>query len=137
MECIFCEIIAGRKEAHVIYEDNAYIAIMDRYPIQVGHSLVMPRDHHERIIDMPAESVSSLFAKVPLVAKAVLQATGADGFHIGQNNGKAANQIIPHVHVHIIPRYEKMGNPWKKRTIASDEDLKKLSYKIKDFIKSD
>lgn len=136
MGCIFCDIIAGRRAAHVIYEDNECIAIMDRYPIQLGHSLVIPRDHHERIIDMPTESVSSLFARVPLVARAILQATGADGFHVGQNNGKAANQIIPHMHVHIIPRYEKIGNPWKKRMIASDDELKKLSHKIKDFIKS-
>ena len=136
MGCIFCEIIAGRKGAHVIYEDNEHIAIMDKYPIQMGHSLVIPRDHHERILDMPTASISSLFSKVPLVARAILQVTGADGFHIGQNNGKAANQIIPHVHVHIIPRYEKMDNPWKKRTIASDDELKKLSQKIKDFIKS-
>ncbi len=136
MTCIFCDIIAGKQDAYLIYEDNTHIAIMDRYPIQLGHSLVIPREHHEKIIDMSIEDVSSLFAKVPLVARAILQATGADGFNIGQNNGKAANQIIPHVHVHIIPRYEKMGNPWKRRTIANDEDLKKLSHKIKNFIKS-
>lgn len=136
MVCIFCDIIEGRKKAHVIYEDRIHIAIMDRYPIQLGHSLVIPREHHEKIIDMPTDGVSSLFAKVPLVARAVLQATGADGFNIGQNNGRVANQIIPHVHVHIIPRYEKMINPWKRRMIVTDQELAELSNKIKSFIKS-
>ncbi len=136
MNCIFCDIIAGKQNAYVIYEDKTHIAIMDKYPIYLGHSLVMPREHHEKIIDMSVEDVSSLFTRVPLVAKAILKATGADGFNIGQNNGKAANQIIPHVHVHVIPRYEKMSNPWKRRMIANDDELEKLSNKIKNFIKS-
>ncbi len=136
MTCLFCDVIKGKQSAHVIYEDETHLAIMDKYPIQHGHSLVMPKEHHERIIDMPIESVSALFSRVPLIARGVLGATGADGFNIGQNNGKAANQIIPHVHVHIIPRYIKTGNPWTKRMIASDEELKELSTKIRNFIKS-
>lgn len=136
MMCIFCDIVAGKQCAHLLYEDDTHIAIMDKYPIQLGHSLVIPREHHEKILDMPTESVSALFAKVPRVARAILKATGADGFNIGQNNGKAANQIIPHVHVHIIPRYEKMDNPWKRRMIINDEELEKLSHKIKNFMNS-
>lgn len=136
MNCLFCDIVAGKREAHIIYEDKVHVAIMDKYPIQIGHTLVIPREHHEKIIDMPVESVSALFVKVPLVAKAILTATGADGFNIGQNNGRAANQIIPHVHVHIIPRYERTSNPWKRRMIANDEDLEKLANKIKNVIQS-
>jgi|SRR5579872_7077 len=136
MKCIFCDIATGKQDAHVIYEDKSHIAIMDKYPIQLGHSLVIPKEHNEKILDMPVENVSLLFSKVPLVANAILRATGADGFNIGQNNGKAANQIIPHVHVHIIPRYEKLNNPWKRRMIADDEELEKLANKIKSFIES-
>ena len=136
MKCIFCDIATKKQDAHVIYEDNSHIAIMDKYPIQHGHSLVIPKEHNEKILDMPVENVSLLFSKVPLVANAILRATGADGFNIGQNNGKAANQIIPHVHVHIIPRYEKLNNPWKRRMIADDVELAKLANKIKSFIES-
>lgn len=136
MKCIFCDIVAGKKGAHVIYEDETHMAILDKYPIQHGHSLVIPREHHEKIIDLSNEGVSLLFSKVPVVARAILKATGADGFNIGQNNGKAANQIIPHVHVHIIPRYENSGNPWKRRMIAKDEELNELSQKIRNFIES-
>ncbi|SRR5579885_636964 len=136
MKCIFCDIVAGKQEAHLIYEDKTHIVILDKYPIQWGHSLVIPREHHEKIIDLSTDAVSSLFSKVPVVARALLKATGADGFNIGQNNGKAANQIIPHVHVHIIPRYEKMGNPWKRRMIAKDEELKELAIRIRNFMES-
>jgi histidine triad (HIT) family protein len=136
MNCLFCNIILGKGSAHVVYQDETHIAIMDKYPIQRGHVLVIPKEHHERIIDMPRESVSELFARVPMIAKGVLLATGADGFNIGNNNGKAANQIIPHVHVHIIPRYQMPGNPWKSRTIANEKELEELASKIKNSIKS-
>ncbi|MDE1861816.1 MAG: HIT family protein [Thaumarchaeota archaeon] len=136
MGCLFCDIAGGRHDAHLIYEDDSHIAILDKYPIQPGHSLVIPREHHEKIIDVPEEGVSSLFTKVPMLARAILKATGADGFNIGQNNGKAANQIIPHVHVHIIPRYEKLSNPWKRRMIATDEELRELAGRIRKFVSS-
>ena len=136
MNCIFCEIAAGKMDAHHVYEDETHIAILDKYPIQRGHTLVIPRDHHEKIIDLPTDGVSALFSRVPGIARAILKATDADGFNIGQNNGRAANQIIPHVHVHIIPRYEKSRNPWKSRMIANDGDLKDLAEKIRSLIRS-
>src|SRR5581483_892195 len=128
MDCLFCNMINKKQDAYVVYEDSTHIAIMDKYPVQEGHSLVMPKAHFEKIIDMPHEEVSALFSKVPIIAKAILDATGADGFNIGQNNGKSANQIIP--------RYKKIGNTWARRTIASDEELKNLAAKINAKINS-
>jgi len=136
MNCIFCNMIDGKQEAHVIFEDNSHIAIMDKYPIQLGHSLVMPKVHHEKIVDMSNDEVGALFSRVPAVARAILAATGADGFNIGQNNGKSANQIIPHVHVHVIPRYQKIGNSWARRMIAQNDDLDELAKKIRNNMKS-
>src|SRR5579885_46583 len=136
MDCLFCNMINKKQDAYVVYEDSTHIAIMDKYPVQEGHSLVMPKAHFEKIIDMPHEEVSALFSKVPIIAKAILDATGADGFNIGQNNGKSANQIIPHVHVHRRPRYKKIGNTWARRTNASDEELKNLAAKINAKINS-
>ena len=136
MECIFCNMINGKQNAHIIFEDETHFAIMDKYPIQHGHSLVMPKAHHEKITDLTNDEVGALFSRVPVIARGILAATGADGFNIGQNNGKSANQIIPHVHVHIIPRYQKIGNTWTRRTIASDDELKKLALKINAKIKS-
>jgi histidine triad (HIT) family protein len=136
MDCIFCNVINKKQDAHVIFEDESHIAIMDKYPIQNGHSLVMPKIHHEKILDMSNDEVGALFSRVPIVARGILGATGADGFNIGQNNGKSANQIIPHVHVHIIPRYHKVGNPWARRMIATKNDLEELAKKIRNNIKS-
>jgi len=131
VNCLFCDIISGKVKAHFVYEDNTHVAIMDKYPIQRGHTLVMPRDHHEKITDMNPEIVSTLFTRVPVIARAILEVTKADGFNIGQNNGKAANQIIPHVHVHIVPRYSNTGTTWTRRMIANEEDLENLAAKIR------
>jgi histidine triad (HIT) family protein len=136
MDCLFCDIIKRRQDAYVVFEDDSHIAIMDKYPIQKGHCLVMPKSHHEKITDMPGDEVGQLFSRVPVVARGILAATGADGFNIGQNNGKSANQIIPHVHVHIIPRYHKIGSTWARRMIAADDDLELLAKKIRENISS-
>lgn len=136
MDCLFCNIISKKQDAYVIFEDDSHIAIMDKYPIQKGHSLVMPKIHREKIIDMSDEEVGKLFSMVPTIARGIMAATGADGFNIGQNNGRSANQIIPHVHVHIIPRYNKVGNLWTRRMITNDTDLDDLAKKIRNNMKS-
>ncbi|MDE1728756.1 HIT family protein [Candidatus Nitrosotalea okcheonensis] len=136
MDCLFCDIINRKQDAYVIFEDDTHIAIMDKYPIQKGHSLVMPKAHHEKITDMDGDDVGKLFSNIPIIARGITAVTGADGFNIGQNNGRSANQIIPHVHVHIIPRYGHIGNSWAKRMITNDNDLGELAKKIRNNIKS-
>lgn len=134
MTCIFCDILSGKREGHFIYEDDHHISILDKYPIDTGHSLVIPRKHHEKITDMKPNEVGELFSVVPKIAKAILDATGADAFSIGQNNGKAAKQIIPHVHIHIIPRYNHKGTIWTKRSIEDNSELSILAGKIKNSL---
>ena len=134
MDCIFCDILSGLRDSHIIYEDTSHIAFLDKYPIDVGHSLVVPKSHHERITDMDSTSVGELFSIVPKIANAILTATGADAFSLGQNNGRAAKQIIPHVHVHIIPRYNHKGTIWTKRSISNSEELSILAKKIKTLL---
>ena len=131
MTTIFTDIIEGRRSGHIIYEDKKHVAILDKYPIDIGHSLIITRHPYEKITDMKKEQVSELFSLVPTIAIAILKATGAVAFSIAQNNGKEAKQIIPHVHVHIIPRYANKGTIWTKRGIPSDSELKELSEKIK------
>ena len=134
MACIFCDILDGKRPGYILYEDESHVAFLDKYPIDVGHSLVIPRKHHERITDMDSDKVGNLFSIVPKIAKAVLDATGADAFSLGQNNGKAAKQIIPHVHIHIIPRYNSKGSVWTKRQISNDDELSELCEKVRDFL---
>jgi len=134
MSCIFCDILSGIRDSHIVYEDASHVAFLDKYPIDVGHSLVVPKKHHEKITDMTSEAVGDLFSIVPKIANAILNATNADAFSLGQNNGRAAKQIIPHVHVHIIPRYNHKGTIWTKRSISNDEELSLLAKKIKNLL---
>ena len=124
-------MIDGKLLYHMIYEDDECLVILDRYPIDNGHSLIITKPHYEKITDMDVNTVSELFSKIPKIVKAIIKATGADAFSIAQNNGKAAKQIIPHVHIHVIPRYNETGTSWTKRKIMNDNELNKLAEKIK------
>ncbi len=129
---IFTEIIDGNRPGFIIFEDEKHVAILDKYPIDTGHSLVIPKKPYEKITDMSKADVADLFSLVPQIANAILKATGAVAFSIAQNNGKEAKQIVPHVHVHIIPRYADKATMWTKREIPKDEELSELQQKIKD-----
>jgi histidine triad (HIT) family protein len=136
MSCIFCEIIEGKREGHFIYRDEKHVAILDKYPIDKGHALVLPKKHHEKIIDMASGDVGELFSIIPKIANAIISTTKADAFSLAQNNGRAAKQIIPHVHVHIIPRYNEMGAIWTKRTIPTPAELESLALQIRTHLES-
>ena len=124
-------MIDGKLPCHMVYEDDDCLVILDKYPIDNGHSLIITKKHSEKIIDMNVDDVSRLFSKIPKIANAIIKATNADAFSIAQNNGKAAKQIIPHVHIHVIPRYDATGTLWTKRKIMNDNELSELAEKIK------
>jgi len=127
-------MIGGNRPYYDIYHDSDIIAILDKYPIDKGHSLVITKKPYEKLTDMSSQEVAELFSKIPKIANAIIKATNADAFSIAQNNGKAAKQIIPHVHVHIIPRYNDTGTLWLKRKILKDNELDELAQKIRNCI---
>ena len=131
--CIFCDMVNGKLPFHMIYEDDDCLVILDKYPIDNAHSLIITKKHFEKIIDMNIDDVSKLFSKIPKIANAIIKATNADAFSIAQNNGKAAKQIVPHVHIHVIPRYDATGTLWTKRKIMNDNELSELAGKIKNY----
>ena len=133
VSCIFCDMIEGNMPCYMIYQDDDCIVILDKYPIDNGHSLIITNKPYEKLTDMPVDEVAKLFSKIPEIANAIMSATNADAFSIAQNNGKAAKQIVPHVHIHIIPRYNVTGTLWTKRKILSDIELENLSQKIKNY----
>jgi histidine triad (HIT) family protein len=124
--CIFCSIISGQQPGAQVYRDPNFLVIMDKYPINRGHTL----------LQMPPVEVGRLYSIVPAVAKAVVSAVKADGFNVGQNNGIAANQIVPHVHVHIVPRFadDSPDGRWPARSVAPHDELADVAKKIKDKI---
>jgi len=127
-------MIEGKLSCHIIYQDEDCLVILDKYPIDNGHSLIITKKPYEKLTDMTTDEVAKLFSKIPKIACAIINATNADGFSIAQNNGKAAKQIIPHVHIHIIPRYNTTGTIWTKRKIMNDDELDELAKKIKNCL---
>jgi histidine triad (HIT) family protein len=132
--CIFCSIIAGEEPCVQIHRGNGFLVFMDKYPINPGHALVMPTKHYETLLQMPSDEVGKLYSLVPTIAKAIIIAVKADGFNVGQNNGIAANQIVPHVHVHIVPRFhdDSPDGKWPSRRVVSQGDIVKIAQKIID-----
>lgn len=102
--CIFCQIAAGEAPAATITEDERTIAFLDANPLAPGHTLVIPRDHAERLEDLEAETGRAMMDQLKRLAPAVEAAVEADATTIGFNNGRAAGQEVPHVHGHVIPR---------------------------------
>lgn len=131
MDCIFCDIIARKRPAHFVYENAHVVAFLDKYPIDDGHTLIVPKKHKERITDMSFEDITAVFAAVSPVARSMMRATGAVAFNLAQNNGREAMQIIPHMHVHVIPRKADKTAGWTKRSITSDDELLKIAKRAR------
>jgi histidine triad (HIT) family protein len=131
-KCIFCKIINKSIPNAIIYEDEKFLVFLDRYPINYGHALLIPKDHFDTILEMPLNLVGEMYSLVPQIAKSIISTIDGNGFNVSQNNGRSANQIIPHVHVHIVPRFslEKVKGQWPMRKIANIEELKILADKI-------
>jgi histidine triad (HIT) family protein len=106
--CTFCKIVRGEAPASFVYEDEKVMAFLSTRPINVGHTLVVPKRHYENIFEISEEEVAHLSSVVKKVACAVKKAASAEGIRIVQNNGEAAGQVIFHLHVHIIPMYTKL-----------------------------
>jgi len=120
--CVFCKIAARRAPSHTVYEDQKYIAFLDTAPFSAGHTLVCPKKHGETIWDMTESEIAELFMTASKVSKAVVAAVGADGFRLVQNNGEAANQVVAHVHVHVVPvMMEDRGRFAGRKSFAHDE----------------
>ena len=107
--CPFCRIASGKAPASIVYEDATVLAFMDLNPANVGHILVVPKEHLENIYEAPEKVLAEMFSVVKKVSAAVKKTVGAEGISILQLNGRAAGQSVMHFHVHIIPRFR--GDP--------------------------
>jgi histidine triad (HIT) family protein len=110
--CVFCRIAASTKAessatTRAVFEDASTLAFLDHRPLFPGHVLLIPREHHELLTDLPPDLLGSLFRNAQLLSEAVKTALDADGTFLAINNG--VSQSVPHVHVHIIPRKKGDG----------------------------
>ena len=108
-ETIFDKIVAGEIPARTVHETDTTLAFLDANPLAPGHTLVIPKEGYERVRDLPPSLSADLFAAVHELTPRIEDAVDADAITIGINDGPAAGQEIPHVHVHIVPRFEGDG----------------------------
>lgn len=101
-DCVFCDIIAGEADAHVVLSDEVAVAFLDRSPLFPGHVLVAPRGHVVTLPDLPVASLGPYFERVQRVAAAMVPALGAQGSFVAMNN--VVSQSVPHLHTHVVPR---------------------------------
>lgn len=133
-DCLFCKIIKGDKPSHKVYEDEDVYAFLDINPKVRGHTLVVPKEHDETFLDLEPAQIDTLFESVQKIASAVTEVTEADGFNLTQNNGRAAGQVIDHVHVHILPRTEDDNLDLISDYEPKDEEFQDLKEEIKSTI---
>jgi histidine triad (HIT) family protein len=108
-DCVFCKIISGEIPSHKVYEDEKTIAFLDIRPVNAGHTLVAPKKHSHNIFDIPSDDWTAVAETVRRLAIAIEKGVEADGVNIAMNNREHAGQVVPHPHVHIIPRFKGDG----------------------------
>jgi len=130
---IFEKIVNREIPATIVYEDEETLAFMDIGPIIKGHTLVIPKTCYDSITETPDEVVAHLMVVAKRIAVAQMKALGADGVNIMQNNGKAAGQEVPHIHIHVIPRFTDDGHHWNwdAKSYESAEEMETLAEKIR------
>ncbi len=131
--CVFCSIVAGDTPAHVVASDDATLAFLDTRPVFPGHVLLVPRDHHETLVDVPPSLLGPLFDAVQRVARAVENGMDAHGTFVAMNN--RVSQSVPHLHVHVVPRRRKDGLRgffWPRQRYRDEEEMAEVAARIRD-----
>ncbi len=132
---IFERIIDGEIPSYTVYEDETTYAFLDANPLAPGHTLVIPREPYERVNEMPTELVGDVFSVAGEIATAVEAAVEAPATTLAINNGEAAGQEVPHVHLHIIPQFDD-GDSRPIHTLfdgadLSDEEMEEIAATIR------
>jgi histidine triad (HIT) family protein len=108
-DCIFCKMSSGEIEVERIMETDNFFVIKDRYPNSKGHSLIISKKHYENLLHFPSLLGNELIALTKDLYIKLSKEFDSEGFNLIQNNFKAAGQVIPHLHFHILPRKQNDG----------------------------
>ena len=130
--CPFCAIASGSEPAHVVWEDTASLAFLDRRPLFAGHVLLIPRAHHVTLTDLPTEIVGPLFVAARNLAAVVEEALEAEGTFVACNN--RVSQSVAHFHVHIVPRRRRDGLRgffWPRHPYRDDAEMEAVAASIR------
>ncbi len=133
-KCIFCEIVESNMPAYVVYEDEFFKVIMDKFPASRGHLLIVPKCHSENIFDLPFTDARNIYPLAQKMAKGLREILGAEGINIVQNNGAVASQAVFHFHLHVIPRYGGDGVRINQPTtfVTNETEIAELAKILKE-----
>ena len=122
-DCIFCKIVDGRLPANIVLDRDDALAFLDISPLAPGHTLLIPKQHFSVVTDAPPDVLGKAVAHLPRLVAAVQAATGTSACNVLQSNGRAAGQVVDHVHFHVIPRREDdgLGFRWNAGSYAGNE----------------
>ncbi len=129
-DCIFCKIIAKQIPSSSVYEDEHTFAFLDIAPFEKGHVLVVPRLHAAFLTDLPPSTLQALSIAVQKVAARLLKKLPCDGFNLIQNNGVCATQVVPHVHFHVVPRWNGRPINWKPIAYDNADELSEIAHRL-------
>ena len=138
-DCIFCKIIAGEIPSRKIYEDDKVYAFMDIGPINFGHTLVIPKEHHTGSSTIPEETAGRMFKVASRIGVALKRALDADAFNLHLADGTCAGQVVMHAHLHVVPRFaeDDFHWNWRQKQYESDEAANEVQQKIMSAFKLD
>jgi histidine triad (HIT) family protein len=131
--CVFCRIVAGELPAHVVLDDELTMAFLDVRPLFPGHTLLVPKAHHETLTDLPDDLVHPLFAQAQRLSAAMESVLGAAGSFVAMNN--KVSQSVPHLHVHVVPRNRKDGLRgffWPRTKYESDDHAASVAATLRE-----
>jgi len=131
-DCVFCSIVAGETPAYLVLDDPIAVGFLDTRPLFPGHVLLVPRGHHETLVDLPTELIGPFFERVQRLAGVVQAAMGAQGTFVAINN--TVSQSVPHLHVHLVPRNKRDGLKgffWPRTSYRSDEEAAAVAERIR------
>lgn len=138
-DCVFCRVASGALPGHFVYRDDRVVAFLDRAPLFLGHTLVLPVAHVATLDDLPADLIGPLFDTVRRLSIAVQRGLGAGGSYVAANT--RVSQSVPHVHVHVVPRSEGDGlfSPrpiWKRRSYATEAEAAGYASRVRQALEA-
>lgn len=122
-DCIFCKILNKEIPNHTVYEDEHTLAFLDIFPATKGHTVVIPKVHAETLLDLNSEVAKEYIVGVKRALERVEKILAPDGFNVGWNHGKAGGQTVPHLHTHILPRWNEDGGGSMHSVIKKESDI--------------
>jgi len=128
-DCIFCKIVKGEIPSTKVYEGEHVLAFLDISPVNIGHTLVIPKEHFRNALETPDEVMLDVIKGGKKIGKA-LQANGAEGITISLNNEEASGQSVFHTHLHVIPRFKDDGHGLWDTKKYKDGEREEIAQKI-------